>query len=69
MPDTTTASCLVLTEPQFARAVGLSLALVRALRREGRLPHVRVGRRVLYLHRDAEQFLEANRRAAAQVSL
>ncbi len=66
MLDTTEASH-TFTEEQFANAVGLSVAFLRELRRQGRVSHIRIGRRVLYLRVDAERFLEQHRNAAAEV--
>ncbi len=66
MLDTSAASHTV-TEPQFAAIVGLSVAFLRELRRQGRVPHIRVNRRVLYLKADADRFLEQHRAAAVEV--
>ncbi len=63
----TEAASYTLTEPQFAATVGLSVAFLRDLRRQGRVPHIRINRRVLYLKADAERFLEQHRNAAAEV--
>ncbi len=63
----TEAAAYTLTEPQFAAVVGLSVAFLRELRRQGRVSHIRVNRRVLYLKADAERFLEQHRNAAAEV--
>jgi hypothetical protein len=60
------AAKYTLTEQQFADAVGLSIALVRVLRRQGRIPHIRIKTRVLYLRADMERFLEQHRHAAAE---
>ncbi len=57
------------TEQEFAVAVGLSIALIRELRRQGCVPHVRINRRVLYLRSDVPKFLESHRQAVAEVSL
>ncbi len=66
MLDTSAAS-YTLTEPQFAAIVGLSVAFLRELRRQGRVPHIRINRRVLYLKADAERFLEQHRAAVGEV--
>jgi transcriptional regulator with XRE-family HTH domain len=63
------AASHTLTEEQFADAVGLSVAFIRQLRREGRIPHVRINRRVLYLRDDARRFLDQHRRAAVECGL
>jgi predicted site-specific integrase-resolvase len=56
-----------LTEKQLAQFLGISVDLVRHLRRSGRLPFVRINTRVVYLRDDARAFLEQNRHAAAEV--
>jgi hypothetical protein len=58
------ASSFTLTEKQFADAIGLSLSLVRVLRRDGRLSCVRVNKRVLYTRQDVDAFLAAHRQTA-----
>jgi hypothetical protein len=63
-----TAAKFTLTEKQFAEAVGLSLPLVRQLRSQGRIPHIRVNSRVLYTSADVVAFLDAHRRIAAEVA-
>jgi excisionase family DNA binding protein len=50
------------TETQFAQLLGLSLSTVRKLRSQGRVPHSRIGKRVLYTQSDVEAFLAAHRR-------
>lgn len=40
----------VINEKQFSMIVGLSYANVKQMRRQGRIKHLRVGRRVLYLY-------------------
>ena len=42
----TPLSCYSATE--VAKATGLSLSMVRKLTRTGAIPHIRVGRRILY---------------------
>jgi excisionase family DNA binding protein len=64
MPDN--SATFTLTEKQLAKFLGVSVDLVRQLRRTGRLPFVRINTRVLYLRDDAEQFLAQNRSAAAE---
>jgi hypothetical protein len=64
----TEAASYTLTEPQFAAIVGLSVAFLRELRRQGRVPHIRINRRVLYLKVDAERFLEQHRAAVVEVA-
>jgi predicted site-specific integrase-resolvase len=56
-----------LTEKQLANFLGISIDLVRHLRRTGRLPFVRINSRVLYLKTDALDFLSQHRQAAAEV--
>ncbi len=67
--DESAPTRFTLTEPQFANAVGLSVALIRELRRQGRVPHLRVNKRVLYTHQDVQAFLSAHRQMVAEVSL
>jgi hypothetical protein len=67
MLDTSAAS-YTLTEPEFAAIVGLSVAFLRELRRQGRVPHIRINRRVLYLKADAERFLDDHRAAVVEVA-
>lgn len=62
------ASTFTLSEKQLAKFLGVSVELVRHLRRTGRLPFVKINSRILYLRADAEAFLEQNRRAAAEVA-
>ncbi len=54
------------TENQFAQLVGLSLSTVRKLRADGRVPHARIGKRILYTQSDVEAFLAAHRQAPMQ---
>ncbi len=58
---------LTLTEPEFASALGISTQLLRQLRREGRVPYVRLGkRRISYLRDDARRILEQHRHAETE---
>jgi excisionase family DNA binding protein len=59
------ANRYTLTEPEFSEAIGLSIAFVRQLRKQGRLPHIRVGDRVLYTEQDVRGFIESHRHAVA----
>ncbi len=52
-----------LTEKQLAQFLGISVDLVRHLRRTGRLPFVKINSRVLYLKADALEFLSQHRTA------
>jgi excisionase family DNA binding protein len=61
------AQTFTLTEKELAKFLGISVDLVRQLRRTGRLPFVRINTRILYLRDDARAFLEQNRTAAAGV--
>jgi excisionase family DNA binding protein len=67
MPDNSEVS-FTLTEKELASFLGVSVDLVRVLRRQGKLPFVRVNRRVLYLRSDAYAFLSQHRQAAAEVA-
>jgi excisionase family DNA binding protein len=56
-----------MTEREFAKAVGLSVTTLWALRRAGKLPHFKVGRRILYCQDHVREFLasiEQNPKAA-----
>jgi hypothetical protein len=64
MFDNTSATKYTLTEPQFARAVNLSLSVIRQLRKQGRLSHLRVNKRVLYTKHDVEAFIRSMQREA-----
>ena len=46
-----------LSEKEFCTAVGISRLTAYRLRRTGKLPHCRVGSRVLYLPRHIDEFL------------
>jgi hypothetical protein len=61
------ATTLTLTEKQLAHFLGISVDLVRHLRRTGRLPFVRINSRILYLKTDALEFLSQHRQACAEV--
>lgn len=54
------ADRLTLREDEAAALLGLSRPTLHRLRRNGRLPFVRVGSRVLYRMRDLERFLDRN---------
>ncbi len=62
------AASFTITEQQFADALGISIQLVRQLRQQGRLPHVRINRRVLYLKSDVPRVLEQHRQAMSEVA-
>jgi predicted site-specific integrase-resolvase len=62
------AATFTLTEKQLAQFLGISIDLVRHLRRTGRLPFVRINSRVLYLKTDALEFLAQHRTACAEVA-
>lgn len=62
------AATFTLTEKQLAKFLGVSVELVRQLRRQGRIPYVRINSRVLYLRDDARAFLERNRHDAVEVT-
>ncbi len=65
MFDNSTATKFTLTEPQFARAVNLSLSVVQQLRKQGRLSHLRVGKRVLYTQKDVDAFVSSMQQEAS----
>jgi excisionase family DNA binding protein len=63
----TAEKSLTLSELQFASTLGISVQLLRQLRRQGRVPFVRVGKRgVRYLRDDAHRFLEQHRQAETE---
>lgn len=43
-----TIPCSCYCAKEVAEVIGLSVSTVRKLTREGELPHIRVGRRILY---------------------
>lgn len=56
--DTTTAiDKVVMTEEEFCRRVGISRTTAWKMRDEGKLPHFKVGTRVLYSPEHVSQFL------------
>jgi predicted site-specific integrase-resolvase len=57
------ASSFTLTEKQLANFLGISIDLVRHLRRSGRLPFVRINSRIVYLRSDALEFINQHRQA------
>ncbi len=57
---------MTINEPRFAKLVGLSLDNVRQRRRAGELPHIRVGKRVLYTPEIAAKFLSDHTQNAHQ---
>ncbi len=59
------ASSFTLTEKDLAKFLGISVDLVRHLRRQGRLPFVRINSRIVYLRSDALEFLNQHRQAIA----
>ena len=66
MNSSSDAGRFTYTAPEFAQRVGLSVALVRQLRRQGRLSHIRVNKRVLYTDEDIQAFLTSHRSAARE---
>ena len=66
MPDSL-ATAFTLTEKQLAQFLGISVDLVRHLRRTGHLPFVKINSRILYLKTDALEFLSQHRQACAEV--
>jgi predicted site-specific integrase-resolvase len=67
MPDNSADTSFTLTEKQLANFLGISIDLVRQLRRTGRLPFVKINSRVLYLKTDALEFLAQHRQVCAEV--
>ncbi len=60
------AAKFTLTEKEFAAVVGLSPQLIAQLRKQGRIPHVKVNTRVLYLRTDVDRFIAQHRHAVAE---
>jgi predicted site-specific integrase-resolvase len=59
-----------LTEREFCEAVGIHRVTAFRLRRQGKLPHCKIGSKIVYLPRHIEEFLrlheqrpEENKRA------
>lgn len=52
----------VLTEEEFCQAVNISRVKAWALRKAGKLPHCKVGTRILYKPEHIQQFLDAHER-------
>jgi hypothetical protein len=67
MSDDSAGITFTLTEKQLAHFLGISVDLVRHLRRTGRLPFVKINSRIVYLRTDALEFLSQHRRACAEV--
>lgn len=51
---------LCLTAAEISAQTGISLSLVRKLTRCGKIPHIRVGRRILYPLKEIEDWLSQN---------
>lgn len=49
-----------MTEDEFCAAVGISRVTAWRLRRQGKLPHCKVGVKILYRPEHVTQFLEAH---------
>jgi excisionase family DNA binding protein len=54
----------LLSVARTAALIGISPHTLRSWLRQRRLPHVRLGRRILFDPRDLEEFVAANRVAA-----
>ena len=52
----------VLTEAEFCAAVDISRTTARQLRRTGKLPYCRIGRKILYRPEHVEIFLQSAER-------
>lgn len=53
-----------MSEAEFAKAVGLSRVTIWRLRVEGKIPHYKVGSRILYGQEHIEQFLKAHEKVS-----
>lgn len=51
---------LCLNAAEFSEMTGISLSLIRKLTRGGEIPHIKVGRRVLYPLTGIEDWLTSN---------
>lgn len=54
----------LMSEQEFARAVGLAQITVRMMRTRGEIPHYRFGRAVRYSREQLEEFLAKAHRSA-----
>lgn len=57
-----------LTEEEFCERVGISRTTAWRQRNAGKLPHCRIGDKVVYLPRHVDEFLTSCERAATQPS-
>ncbi len=56
---------LLLPLPLAARALGLSARYLQQLTADGKIPHVRAGRRVLFDPADLRRWIASNKRGAS----
>lgn len=49
---------VTMTEAEFAKRVGISRITAWRMRRDGKLPHYKIGRRIKYGEKHVEEFLE-----------
>jgi len=49
-----------MTEKEFCERVGISRVTAYRLREAGKLPHIRIGRKVGYLPKHVDEFFEAH---------
>lgn len=54
-----------MTEGEFCQAVGISRVTAWRLRRQGKLPHCKIGVKILYRPEHIAQFLAAHERQAS----
>lgn len=57
-----------LTENEFCKIVGISRITAWRLRNSGKLPHCRIGSKILYKPEHVEQFLNAHEQPINKVS-
>lgn len=51
---------VTLTDREFCQAVGISRITASRLRKQGKLPHCRIGSKILYLLRHVDEFLASH---------
>lgn len=66
--ETTEQFRATLTETEFCKKVGISRITAWRLRNAGKLPHCRIGSKVLYKPEHVEQFLTAHEKPITKTS-
>lgn len=57
-----TEPSLLVSAPEAAKLLGIGVRLLWTMTNRGEIPHVRLGRRVLYAREDLAAFIEDQRR-------